>query len=90
MTKPIINVSKENMVQAIKEELDGLESHARQLLATVELLKKTAQNDANMSTLKETKELFDNLPEVDIKTSISKVRKVISGRVKTLLREYGA
>jgi hypothetical protein len=88
MTKPVIVVSREEMSSVIKSELDELEAHAKQLLATVEVLKRTLSVDSNMAVLKETSELSHSLKTVNVQRSLNNVRKSISGRVKTLLREY--
>lgn len=88
MTKPVIEVSRDDMALVIRRELDDLEAHAKQLQATVEVLKRTLTVDANMAVLKETSELSESLKLLDVKKSLSNVRKSISGRVKTLLRQY--
>jgi hypothetical protein len=88
MTKPVVSVTREEMAAVIKSELTELEGHAKQLLATVEVLKRTLTVDGNMAVLKETSELSQSLKKLNVQQSLNAVRKSISGRVKTLLREY--
>lgn len=80
-------MTKEEMSREIQAEVAALESHAKQLMSVVQVLNKTLHQDANFAAMAEMKTLLDDLPEINVKQSLTKVRKALTIRAKERLLE---
>jgi len=82
-------MNKDSMNESINVNLANLKSYAKQLNTTIELLEKTSNGnvDVNFSTLEQTKILLSNFADINVKTTIGKIRKALLSRARQRLTD---
>ena len=81
-------MNREALSKEIQEAVSQLETYAKQLNHTMDVLKRTAaQGDANIPAIRECKKLLDELPDANVKQTVKTVRKALIDRAKELLKE---
>ena len=82
-------MTREELSKEVQGTIKSLEDYSKQLTATLDVLKRTASQDANIAAIKECKKLLDELPETNVKAAVTAVRKALIARAKDLLKELG-
>ena len=80
-------MTREEMTKEISVELTALKEHIKLLAETIDKLSPNTGADVSFVALEATKELLISLPDVNLKRSVMRIRKVLKERAKSRFDE---
>ena len=80
-------MTREELQQVVSGAVKELEEHSKVLASAVDALRKTQGQDVNFVVLENCKALLDELPNVNLKTTVGGVRKALVARAVERTKE---